>query len=797
MRAREYLVEYNRQKTEQNYGDKIVMIARRDPTIPQQVRKEADVAQLVDIVLSHLERADPTRNKEYTQGLAKLYATGGLKMEDATSTLADYLTKFHKLKVKRMIPSPRNDFLGYKHVGDFMSVVDEYPDPDAKEETNRGQAKEVYNDAQVRVIQPEDRTAACYYGQGTRWCTAAKNNNMFDHYAEESPLYIVIPKKPKHPGEKYQIHFDSRQFMDENDRDANMDELVGRYPQLGTLFHEEAKEYDEGDTFAPPEIREKLKAEQVAEAFDQPYPVKWEKGEFGDYDALATLSDGTYLSIMFNREEDGEYQIEFHRNHSQDVTGEGDAQRVFATVLGAIQQFIKKQHPELVRFSATKDDDGDNQSRSKLYDRLVQRYANSWGYSVDVSDYAGSTVYELTNDLNEAKVIENQQVSTEDMINYIRKHHDNNLHSDYTSYIANTFTGFELEDVPVHSIKTDLPKLDRAKVEQYKTMDFSKAPPIVIGDGFILDGYHRANVAKALGIPTIRAYVGVKQVAEGQRQPLDFDSLYGKVFKITDNNGNPNTPGFSIVTPLNGASWNWQERPEFKKIVKQKLNDPGFLGDHKYQQIVDAMAGKLFDPAKHLVKEITAVPTVAKSKREHLDVMPNDGRPIPRGDEEHYLGKLVADMGHGLQLWSWTDRGTVTYYVFDTNTRTSQLGTTGRPYTSNRNSFVVQGVYSGPKNQYRAADLYAFLILNQGLTLVSDNKQSAGGYRVWQELEQRYGRRINIHGFDTSTDQGVNVTTKDEPDTHVARGDIKKAGPQMKRELGTISRDLRFVASAR
>ena len=332
----------------------------------------------------------------------------------------------------------------------------------------------------------------------------------------------------------------------------------------------------------------------VNEAFDQPYPVKWEKGEFGDYDALATLSDGTYLSIMFNREEDGEYQIEFHRNHSQDVTGEGDAQRVFATVLGAIQQFIKKQHPELVRFSATKDDDGDNQSRSKLYDRLVQRYANSWGYSVDVSDYAGSTVYELTNNLN----------------------------------------------------------------------------------------------------------------------------------------------------------------------------------------------------------EITLVPTVAKSKREHLDVMPNDGRPIPRGDEEHYLGDLVAEMGNGYQLWSWTDRGTVTYYVFDTKTRTSQLGTTGRPYKTNHNSFVVQGVYSGPKNRYRAADLYAFLILDQGLTLVSDNKQSEGGYRVWQELERRY-KNINIHGFDTKTNQGVNVTTRDEPETHVDRATVKSAGPQMKKELGTISRDLRFVASAR
>lgn len=193
--------------------------------------------------------------------------------------------------------------------------------------------------------------------------------------------------------------------------------------------------------------------------------------------------------------------------------------------------------------------------------------------------------------------------------------------------------------------------------------------------------------------------------------------------------------------------------------------------------------------------EITMVPTVAKSKRQHLDVMPNDGKPIPSGDESHYMGSLVADIDGTHQLWSWSDRGTVTYYVFNTETRRCQLGTTGRPYKTNRNSFVIQGVYSGPKNTFRAADLYAFLILNQGLTLVSDNKQSEGGYRVWQELERRY-KTINVHGFDTNTNEPVNVTTQDEPLTHVARADVKRAGPQMKRELGTISRDLRFVASA-
>lgn len=111
-------------------------------------------------------------------------------------------------------------------------------------------------------------------------------------------------------------------------------------------------------------------------------------------------------------------------------------------------------------------------------------------------------------------------MSTEDMIAYLRQHHDKNLHQDYLNHITSTNSKFVLKNIPINSIKTELSGLDRAKVEQYKQMDFGKAPPIVVGsDGNILDGYHRATVAKALGIPTIKAYVGVKGqqgVAENQ-----------------------------------------------------------------------------------------------------------------------------------------------------------------------------------------------------------------------------------------------------------------------------------------
>ena len=92
-------------------------------------------------------------------------------------------------------------------------------------------------------------------------------------------------------------------------------------------------------------------------------------------------------------------------------------------------------------------------------------------------------------------------------------------------------------------------------------------------------------------------------IAESFRRKLNFDEIYGRYLKVTDNDGDPNKEGFSLVTPLNGASWNWTERPEFKEKVKRRLNQPGWLGDYKYQQIIDAMAGNKFDPAKHLATE--------------------------------------------------------------------------------------------------------------------------------------------------------------------------------------------------
>lgn len=142
----------------------------------------------------------------------------------------------------------------------------------------------------------------------------------------------------------------------------------------------------------------------INESFDKPYELlRWEKGDYGDVDAIARLDDGTFLSIMFNKgyskdTKEETWSVEFWRNNSQEVTGEGDQQRVFATVLRAIQTFIKKYTPNKIIFAANKVDDtgNDTQSRANLYDKLVQRYAKSWGFKSFRADTGNKVIYELS-----------------------------------------------------------------------------------------------------------------------------------------------------------------------------------------------------------------------------------------------------------------------------------------------------------------------------------------------------------------------------------------------------------------
>lgn len=284
MRYSQFLIEYDRARALQALGPNFFLAALRDKIRLWHVplnRLEADLRsrnsasvgwfndpaaqqELVDTYMEQIENADPTLNKKYTQWLARQFMTSPvLKLEDLTSTLADYLAKFDKLNRKRQIESPFNDINRYKNVHMFMDKMDEYEDP--VDDNNRGKARTVFDGETVKVVIPEDEAAACTYGRQTRWCTAAtQGTNYFEHYNRQGPLYILLPKTPEHQGEKYQLHFPSSQFMDEDDSEVSIKKiLTERFPELLEFFLSQEKAYlGNYLMFAPDSVLEPL-SEQI------------------------------------------------------------------------------------------------------------------------------------------------------------------------------------------------------------------------------------------------------------------------------------------------------------------------------------------------------------------------------------------------------------------------------------------------------------------------------------------------------------------------------------------------------
>jgi hypothetical protein len=229
MRAKEFIVEYDRSKTAQALGDKLISAGLKDHLAGQTLKLTPlpnNPNETVNKILAAIEDRDPTPNKEYTQWMARMYANGGVKLEDLNRN--NTIGIYDLGKKRRLIQPEDADINRFKTYKDFEDVVLSKYDPNKiekqeKKEVNKGNAKLYFENDQVRIIIPKDEQAACYYGQGTRWCTAAtRGRNAFNEYNEEGPLYIILFKKSP---VKWQFHFPEAQFMNEADEELNSDQI--------------------------------------------------------------------------------------------------------------------------------------------------------------------------------------------------------------------------------------------------------------------------------------------------------------------------------------------------------------------------------------------------------------------------------------------------------------------------------------------------------------------------------------------------------------------------------------------
>lgn len=106
-----------------------------------------------------------------------------------------------------------------------------------------------------------------------------------------------------------------------------------------------------------------------------------------------SIMNGKELSVIFDIITPGTWEVIFAVDSEVAITGEGDGDeiKIFSTVLDIMSDFIKNKDPEKLYFTAEKTPDSSN-SRIRLYNRLIKRFATSRGYKLKDKDDFGSKV---------------------------------------------------------------------------------------------------------------------------------------------------------------------------------------------------------------------------------------------------------------------------------------------------------------------------------------------------------------------------------------------------------------------
>jgi len=218
--AHQLLLEYIRDKEIQKSGPKLLQAIVNDTYFNSNLENLDDQAKL-NSLLDQLDQIDPTQNNQYVRWLIREYSRGSFKIEDS-QRVQNVLNQFISVQ-KRLDKKDLNQYK-FHDLEDTMDKIfsPEIEQSDDSEDFPNG-TKVLYNGPLGWLVIPESKEASCELGGGTKWCTAAHNDNMFDYYSDDGPLYIW--RDNQEGGAKYQFHFETNSFMNSKDRSISIEQL--------------------------------------------------------------------------------------------------------------------------------------------------------------------------------------------------------------------------------------------------------------------------------------------------------------------------------------------------------------------------------------------------------------------------------------------------------------------------------------------------------------------------------------------------------------------------------------------
>ena len=182
-----------------------------------------------------------------------------INIEENLQKTIQGLKKFEKISSNL----PITDLYQYKSLGQLLSALSEYEQRLRRKVKPVNGGNVVYDDGRYFIVNPLTLDSSCYYGRGTKWCTAAANNSQFSRYNDDGKLFYILDRTLPTNDNHYKVALLKKFDGDKTFYDAK-DQIIKR----GWLWNSnKLKEIlDAIDTYIGKEYAEQIKIYSDKEA---------------------------------------------------------------------------------------------------------------------------------------------------------------------------------------------------------------------------------------------------------------------------------------------------------------------------------------------------------------------------------------------------------------------------------------------------------------------------------------------------------------------------------------------------
>jgi hypothetical protein len=237
----------------------------------------------LDLILSKVK-------PKYLTWVGKVF--DNINFEDNFAKLIEALMKFDKISTNL----PKTDINQYQNLSELLDVIDIYENRNRRDVKQVEGGNVVFDDGRFFVVNPLDHKASCYYGKGTKWCTAAETDTHFKKYNEDGKLFYIIDRsKPtndpqykiallrKFDGDK--IYYDAKdEYVKEGwiHNTEKLNEILSKIDSyLSTEFTEQLKIYTDKELAKKEKDRlQRLREQQRVQAMRNEAQERREEGEW-------------------------------------------------------------------------------------------------------------------------------------------------------------------------------------------------------------------------------------------------------------------------------------------------------------------------------------------------------------------------------------------------------------------------------------------------------------------------------------------------------------------------------------